>query len=436
MLLYLNHFLLRHKATQIIITIFFIFHCNSSFSQEYIKIKAEKGDGIYSVLRQNGLPPNEYLNLFIELNKTKLGKENTLIIGRVYRLPIKAKLDSVIQNDLPVKEIVTAKKVDEIKDNEITLPATDVTEIVPKKKKVNEKKVNEIVLRIADIRKIVPTKNVYEIYGKNYSEITMKNNDLFGTVYYLMSGHGGPDPGAVSFLGGHQLCEDEYAYDVTLRLAHNLTECGATVYMIIRDPNDGIRDEAFLIPDKDEVCYPDQVIPLSQLARLQQSSTAVNKLAAENKGKFQRLVVIHVDSRSKNENIDVFFYHNIGSKPGENLANILKETIGKRYAKYQPSRGYTGSISERNLYVIKNSLPTSVFIELGNINHIRDQQRLLVAANRQAVSNWLKDGLIEEYRKASKVKPAIKAKASKVKPSIKALVITPIHKPGKKKQAI
>jgi len=424
MLLYLNHLLLRHKATQIIIAVVFIFLCENSYSQEHRKIKAEKGDGIYSLLRQNGLPPKEYLNVFIELNKAKLGKENTLIIGRVYLLPIKATVDSVIQTDLPVKEIVPEKKVDEIKGDEITLPVADIKEIVQKKKKVYERKVNGITVPITDIKEIVPVKNVYEIYGKNYNEVTIKNNNLFGTVYYLMSGHGGPDPGAVSFLGGHQLCEDEYAYDVTLRLARNLTECGATVYMIIRDPNDGIRDEAFLIADKDEVCFPDQVISLSQLARLQQSSAAVNKLAAENKGKFQRLVVIHVDSRSKNENIDVFFYHNIGSKSCENLANILKETIGKRYAKYQPSRGYTGSISERNLYVIKNSIPTSVFIELGNINHTRDQQRLLVSANRQAISNWLKDGLIEEYRKASKVKPAVK----------KAIIKKPMVQRTKKKK--
>ena len=376
MLLYLNNFLLRHKATQIIIAIVFIFHCNNSYSQEYKKIKAEKGDGIYTVLKQNGLPPNEYLDLFIELNKTKLGKENTLIIGRVYRLPIKAKIDSLIQHSIPAKEVV-------------------------------------------------PVKKVYEIYGKNYNEVTIKSKDLFGTVYYLMSGHGGPDPGAIGFLAGHQLCEDEYAYDVTLRLARNLTERGATVYMIIRDPNDGIRDDAFLISDKDEVCFPDQSIPLSQLARLRQSTAAVNKLNAENKGKFQRLVVIHVDSRSKKENIDVFFYHNKGSKSGEKLAYTLKETIGLRYAKHQPSRGYDGSVSARNLYVIKNSIPTSVFIELGNINHTRDQQRFIASDNRQAVSNWLRDGLIEDYKKASKVNPAVKA-----------IIKKPIVQLKKKKQII
>ncbi|HEY3369685.1 MAG TPA: N-acetylmuramoyl-L-alanine amidase [Prolixibacteraceae bacterium] len=380
MLLYIYHFLSRHRTYPIIIAAALIFSVNYSIAQDYIKIKAKKGDGIYTILKENGLPPNEYLDLFIELNKTKLGKGNALIADRMYRLPLKAKIDSVIQNPLltPVNESIPVVKVS-----------------------------------VPIVKEIVPVKKVYEIYGKDYNEITIKSKELAGTVYYLMSGHGGPDPGAVGFLGGHQLCEDEYAYDVTLRLARNLTERGATVYMIIRDPNDGIRDESFLTPDKDEVCFPDQSISISQVARLHQSTDAVNKLYGQNKGKFQRLVVIHVDSRNKEENIDVFFYHNKGSKAGEKLADILKETFGLRYAVHQPSRGYNGSVSERNLYVIKNSQPTSVFIELGNINHTRDQQRFIVSDNRQAVSNWLRDGLIEEHRKALIEHPAAKPKIKK-----------------------
>jgi len=203
-------------------------------------------------------------------------------------------------------------------------------------------------------------------------------------------------------LDGHILAEDEYAYDVTLRLARNLTERGASVYMIIRDLDDGIRDEQFLRPDKDEVCYPNNEIPLSQLARLKQSTAAVNKLHKQNKGKFQRLVVIHVDSRNLNENIDVFFYHDKGSVSGKHLANTLKQTFEQKYAMHQPNRGYSGSVSERNLYVIKNSVVPAVFIELGNINHVRDQKRIIIPDNRQAVANWLRDGLIEDFKKSIK----------------------------------
>jgi N-acetylmuramoyl-L-alanine amidase len=325
--------------------------------QEYPTFEAKKGDGIYSVLKQNGYTSTEYFNLFIELNKPKLGKDNTLISGRIYRLPVR----------------------------------TDTTAIAFKKQPAT----------IPQTAKPAKTE-FYEIYGNAYREVTLKSNELSKAVYYLESGHGGPDPGAIGNLDGHILCEDEYAYDVTLRLARNLTERGATVYLIIRDSNDGIRDEQFLKSDKDEVCYPNSEIPLSQLARLKQSTAAVNNLHKKNKGKFQRLVVIHVDSRSTNENIDVFFYHDKGSISGMKLANTLKQTFEQKYAMHQPNRGYSGSVSERNLYVMKNSVVPSVFIELGNINHTRDQKRIIIPDNRQAVANWLRDGLIEDYKKSIK----------------------------------
>lgn len=334
-------------SSGIIITL--IFFTIQLSAQEYQNIKAKSGDGIYSVLKENGYPVAEFLDQFIELNKSKLGKNNTLISGRIYRLPLNEKTK------------VDLKPASVLKEN-------------------------------------TPEKAVYEIFGSKYREVLIKDHELNGAVFYLMSGHGGPDPGAVGNLNGHVLCEDEYAYDVTLRLAYNLIESGATVYMIIRDSNDGIRDDRYLTPDKDEVCFPKSKIPLSQLGRLRQSTAAVNDLYKQNKGKFQRLIVIHIDSRSKRENIDVFFYHDHRSETGKKLANTLQQTFGQKYAIHQPNRGYNGDVSERNLYVIKNSYPPAVFIELGNINHKRDQKRFIMADNRQAVSNWLKDGLIEDYR--------------------------------------
>jgi N-acetylmuramoyl-L-alanine amidase len=343
-----------HKIAFTIILLLLGIHLSA---QEYQTFKAKKGDGVYTILKQNGYNQAEYFGLFIELNKSKLGKDNALIVGRTYRLPAKSDTLSV----------------------EIKNPLNPVKPAEKPSKKEN-----------------------YEIYGPKYREVTLKSKELSGAVYYLESGHGGPDPGAMGNLDGHILAEDEYAYDVTLRLARNLTERGASVYMIIRDLDDGIRDEQFLRPDKDEVCYPNNEIPLSQLARLKQSTAAVNKLHKQNKGKFQRLVVIHVDSRNLNENIDVFFYHDKGSVSGKHLANTLKQTFEQKYAMHQPNRGYSGSVSERNLYVIKNSVVPAVFIELGNINHVRDQKRIIIPDNRQAVANWLRDGLIEDFKKSIK----------------------------------
>lgn len=241
-------------------------------------------------------------------------------------------------------------------------------------------------------------KVVFPIFGPNYKEIQVKNNILNGAVYYLKSGHGGPDPGAMGKYMNYTLCEDEYAYDVILRLGRNLIENGATVYFITRDPNDGIRDEQFLPADKDEVCYPDLTIPLNQVQRLKQRTNAINNLFEVNKGKFQRMISIHVDARSKGKNIDVFFYYDKISPKGLKTAKILKNTFEEKYKKNQPNRGYKGTVSNRDLYVVTQSKPVSVYIELGNIHHARDQKRIIQPDNRQALANWLLEGLIRDFR--------------------------------------
>jgi N-acetylmuramoyl-L-alanine amidase len=237
-----------------------------------------------------------------------------------------------------------------------------------------------------------------KIFGPVYQQVKITGSSLNGAVYYLKSGHGGPDPGAMGKFLNHTLCEDEYAYDVILRLGKKLIENGATVYFIIRDPDDGIRDQEFLTPDKDEFCYPELTIPLNQVVRLKQRTNAINSLYNKNKGKFQRMISIHVDSRSKGKNIDVFFYHDKSSKKGEKAAKILKTTFEEKYRKHQPDRGYQGSVSPRNLYVLTHSKPVSVFIELGNIHHSLDQKRIIDPNNRQALANWLAEGLIKDFR--------------------------------------
>ncbi|MEL7586435.1 MAG: N-acetylmuramoyl-L-alanine amidase [Prolixibacteraceae bacterium] len=338
----------RHLYKFLAVTLFFFsFFC---ISNAQTTVKAQTGDGIYSLLKRHGLSPSEYLDQFIELNKPNLGKDNSLFVGRSYKLPVaKAAASSA--------------------------PAVSSSESGSSS-----------------------GGTAYDIFGSKYKFVSRKDNQLAGAVYYLVSGHGGPDPGAIGHFGSHMLCEDEYAYDVTLRLARKLLEHGALVYLIVRDENDGIRDESILRHDRDEVCYPALPIPRSQVGRLRQRKDAVNNLYAKNKGYVQRLVEIHVDSRSKGQNIDVFFYHDKGSSTGKKLAVNLHQTFKQKYDYHQPSRGYQGTVSDRNLYMLKYSYPAAVFIELGNINHTRDQQRFMITDNRQAIANWLAEGLIKDLK--------------------------------------
>lgn len=338
----LNIFRRKQVGARIIALIaILLFSIQLSFSQDYKTVKAQKGDGIFSLLKRHGLPASDFKK-FVEINKSALGKDKALIVGRSYKLPV---------------------TVSPAETNNSSSGGT-----------------------------------VYKIFGPKHQLVKPVDSQLKGAVYYLMSGHGGPDPGAVGKHNGHLLCEDEYAYDVTLRLARKLIEHGALVYMITRDNNDGIRDESILKPDKDEVCYPNLRIPAKHMTRLRQRKNAVNKLYSKYKGRFQRQVVIHVDSRSKGENIDVFFYHDKRSKTGKKMAQNLLQTFDSKYREHQPGRGYHGTISTRNLYVIKYSYPPAVYIELGNINHHRDKLRFIKENNRQALANWMAEAMLKDFK--------------------------------------
>lgn len=317
------------------------------FGQDQSEVVAQKGEGIYSLLRKNGLDPSTYLKDFIELNKEKLGAQHILLEGQTYLLP---------QNTASVRKIAETAK---------------------------------------------PNIEIHPIFGKKFEKVEISSQELAGSIFYLMAGHGGYDPGAIGDYGPYQLSEDEYAYDVTLRLARNLVSKGAEVHLIIQDENDGIRDDTILPMDKDEVALTKEKLPYSQKARLRQRTQIVNDLYAKKRTQstYHRLISIHLDSRNTGENTDVFFYHHHRSKSGEKLANSIHQTFARKYQEHQPGRQYSGSVSSRSsLYVIRNTHPPIVFIELGNIQNSRDQRRFVMKNNRQAVANWIAEGILADYR--------------------------------------
>mgnify|MGYP002229769206 FL=1 len=228
----------------------------------------------------------------------------------------------------------------------------------------------------------------------------MTSNRLQGACFYVVSGHGGPDPGAIGKIGKVELHEDEYAYDVALRLARNLMQEGAEVRIIIQDAKDGIRDDRYLSNSKRETCMGD-AIPLNQVARLQQRCTKINELYRKDRKiyKYCRAIFLHVDSRSKGAQTDVFFYHAPKSVLGKRLAVAMKGTFESKYDKHQPNRGFEGTVSSRNLYVLLKAAPASVFVELGNIQNAFDQRRFVISSNRQALAKWMMEGFIADYKR-------------------------------------
>ncbi|WP_245328176.1 N-acetylmuramoyl-L-alanine amidase family protein [Hymenobacter aquaticus] len=330
----------------------------------YRRVKARNGDGVETLLLRHGLSPGRYGAAFKQLNKKNLTRRHGLITGRTYLLPRpvatrKATVGGSRKNGVKTARVATAAPV-----------------VISK----------------------TPISNA-ALFGPRYNLARAGRGPLRGAVFYLSSGHGGPDPGAIGQYGSFQLAEDEYAYDVTVRLARVLLSYGALVYVMVQDPNDGIRDENVLPMDYDEVQYPQLRIPLSQVQRLRQRIAQVNKLYARHKGAYQRLLALHVDSRSVGQNIDVFFYHHPNSATGLRLAKNIHRVFTSRYKRAQPNRPYSGNVSERGtLYEVRNSHAPAVFMELGNIRNQKDQRRFVVADNRQALANWIAEGIIADYR--------------------------------------
>ena len=218
-----------------------------------------------------------------------------------------------------------------------------------------------------------------------------------------MSGHGGPDPGCIGKYNGKELHEDEYAYDIILRLGRRLLENGAKVYFIIQDSKDGIRDSYVLNNSKRETCMGKK-IPLDQVARLRQRCQAINKLYYKDKSAYKRAIFIHVDSRTKGNQIDVFGYHAPKSKYGKRLSTNIINTFDAQYKRHQPNRGFDGNVTARNLYVLRNSHPVASFLEVGNIRNSYDQKRFVIPDNRQAMANWITEAIKKDFRMGKRLK--------------------------------
>ncbi len=239
---------------------------------------------------------------------------------------------------------------------------------------------------------------VFPLLGSRHERVERKTDRLAGHVYYLVSGHGGPDPGTMARYRGAYLPEDEVAYDVALRLARRLLEEGATVHLIVQDPDDGIREGARLPPDTDERYLGGHPIVRSHAQRLRDRVAIVNRLYDRHRAtaERQRLLALHVDARDMRDEPQIDVHFQVASDAGKRFAEGLLSTFRQQYARVQPGRGYRGSVEFRDLYILLRSKPVAALVELGNIRHPRDQRRLTRTGNRQALAEWLVRGLLRD----------------------------------------
>lgn len=370
---------------------------SSTSAQEYVTVVARPKDNITQLLTTHLL--GDYgcnYDAFRSINKLK---SDVIYIGQTYKLPIEIHTYNSrnIRTTLDIKDFNQALRIQHYNE------ALYKSGVRTKDFRIDKQLWVPHHLTNCEANKTenapTTTSGIYPIFGTGYQAVTQQSQALEGHIIYVLSGHGGPDPGAVYTKGKRKYCEDEYAYDIALRLARNLIAHGATAYMIVRDPNDGIRDDSYLPHDTDERCWRDSKIPNGQKERLQQRCDAVNQLYEYHRKQGvsddrQRAITLHIDSRDASKRLDVFFYHFPTSDDGKQFAQKLQTTLNAQYNKYQKDRGYTGTVKGRDLFVLREIKPTMAFIELGNIQNAADRQRFLQDSNRQALANWLLKGII------------------------------------------
>ena len=402
---------------------------------QQLTVKARSGDGIYSILRRYGLVAYGCnIDEFKRLNN--LRSNSKLLIGRQYNLPVRiytydgTSIRSTTGNDSWDRAVVIKDYNEQLladglrdrdyrKDRVLYLPfhidncSTLGTDALPPEAEIvnlgenagSQEELDRLKDRAAERDPIAVPDQVtlagprtFRIFGEKYAEVPLIDRELAGKIFYIVSGHGGPDPGAVGRRGSHQLPEDEYAYDVALRLCRNILQHGGTPYMIVRDENDGIRDDTYLRADKDETVWGGASLPRNQKARLFQRSDIINALYEENLEKGitdQTMICIHIDSRHRGQRIDVFLYYPEGDLVGAQLAQKIQRTFRAKYEQYRPGRGYEGSVSERDLHMLRETKPSGIYLELANIANASDQHRIINPQNRQLLADWLLLGLID-----------------------------------------
>lgn len=391
----------------------------------YAVAKVRKGENIEMVLNRYLLTPHECnVEAFIKINNIK--DKNVIYAGHIYKLPLAIMPFNgvTIRSSIGITDYELAKKIEKLNldllsagirdqhyknNNRIWVPTcefdctsdnTPIPSISIAEESASgysEFTSNKDVPTGTELkRKGIKTINV-PLMGRGYDVVHIEDYSLSGQVFYIISGHGGPDPGAMYHGHSVPICEDEYAYDVALRLARNLMQHGATVEMIVQDPSDGIRDDEILLCDNTELTLGKYKIPLNQKERLRDRVKVINNLYRKYKKegyKIHKAIEIHVDSRSQDKRQDVYFYYNKNNPASKKLAQSVRDVFDHKYSVHQKNRGYHGFIEDRGIYMVRNVEPTMVFVELANIKNKADQQRLLKNTNRQALANWLFEGLI------------------------------------------
>ena len=213
------------------------------------------------------------------------------------------------------------------------------------------------------------------------SALSQDRGSLYGWVVVLDPGHGGEDPGSSHFYNRQRVTEDEYVYDVMLRVRRIALARGAIVFSTVRD-NVGERNwhPSRVFPDlRNERFSLDNSIVRAGTAGLRKRLLYGNSINRRYPSHRRAWISIHFDVLGRNNQIDGVRI--IAADTSLRLVETLERSFGgvRRLRDDNPIVGSGDrEYGIRRLFVLgpENNIREKVLIELGNFNNQADLWRV------------------------------------------------------------
>ena len=237
-----------------------------------------------------------------------------------------------------------------------------------------------------------------------------RRQPLKGWRIVLDPGHGGIDPGAiVSNTGGKNkrvyVVEDEYVYDIALRMYKRLRLLGAEVELTVISPNHLIRDNlparTTFVHEQNEV-YNDErynrrnsekVRPRS--ANLSQRVRVANRFVKKGRRGKSLFISLHADYNPGRPKGPVAIYHKRRGKIDRRsraFAGIMRSALNRPDL---PAR-----IQGRNLAVLRNNLAhAEILVEVHNVHDKGDAWRIRRHTRREQNAERVVNGILAYAKK-------------------------------------